>query len=378
MSPVVELLRLVDGPGATISKVYFKMDALVERMRDLECVAPGKKADIEDILMHRWSFITSELHCAAAFLNPEFRHSALAERDREARAGFNIWLYSWAPKDKPTLDELSRQVDDWTKLRGSFNTREAAEAARVKPAALWWEAFGGKLDLLQPQAVKLLGQASSSAACERNWSLHELIFGRRRTKLMPERLSKLVFNNWNTQLIRSCTRGGKEEVHIPWEDDRPVQAEVEEWYNTWVATAVSNDDDAADTLDDAEVGEEDGDEPLMRTWLRNDEWDDQECEAEDIALGRRADGELKRKRGRPSNAELAAAADDNEAAAAGDEVAAAPSPASSSSSSDDEDASGKGAESMEHGEGDGDDTGDSSEGSEGQSGEEEEGDGGEE
>ncbi|GBG82292.1 hypothetical protein CBR_g34576 [Chara braunii] len=284
MSPVVELLRLVDGPGATMSKVYFKMDALVERMRGLECVTPGEKADIEDILMHRWSFMTSELHCAAAFLDPKFRHNALAERDREVRAGFNIWLYSWAPKDKPTLDELSRQVDDWTKLRGSFNIREAAEAAHVKPAALWWEAFGGKLDLLQPQAVKLLGQASSSAACERNWSLHELIFGRRCTKLMLERLSKLVFNNWNTQLIQSYICGGKEEVHIPWEDDRPVQAEVEEWYNTWVATAVSNDDDAAATLDDAQVGEEDGDEPLMRTWLRNDEWDDQECETEDIAL----------------------------------------------------------------------------------------------
>ncbi|GBG75349.1 hypothetical protein CBR_g19982 [Chara braunii] len=461
MSPVVELLRLVDGPGTTISKVYFKMDALVERMRGLECVTPGEKADIEDIPMHLCSFMTSELHCAAAFLDPEFRHSALAERDREVRAGFNIWLYSWAPKDKPNLDELSRQVDDWTKLRGSFNTREATEVARVKPAALWWQAFGGKLDLLQPQALE-----------------HPID-----PELHPR----------------------------PWEDDRPVQAEVEEWYNTWVATAVSNDDDAADTLYDAEVGEEDGDEPLMRTWLRNDEWDDQECEAEDIALvgsrekdwhectkpgryrecelrrksgnsqplpsvlyteeeraqllkaraagtwlygagevsgsrkrgkkraqreeveevvpvakGRRADGEPKCKRGRPSNAELAerkaqkaeaitakaaaaaaaarcaatrkgrkkkarsnvidddesgddaAAADDNEAAAAGDEAAAAPSSASSSSSSDDEDASGSGAESMEHGEGDGDGTGDSSEGSEGQSGEEEEGDGGEE
>ncbi|GBG74718.1 hypothetical protein CBR_g19124 [Chara braunii] len=267
MTPVVELLRVVDGPGAVMSKVYFKMDALVERMCGLDCVTPGEKADIEDILMHRWSFMTSELHCATGFLDPEFRHSALSRWDRELRAGFNIWLYSWAPKERAILDELSRKVDMWTKLEGTFISQEAAEAARVKPAALWWEAFGGKLNLLQPQAVKLHGQASSFAACERNWSLHELIFGRRCTKLMPERLSKLVFNNWNTQLIRSYTRGGKEEVHIPWEYDRPVEAEVDEWYNTSVATAVSNDDDTADTPDDAEVEEEDGDEPLMRTWL---------------------------------------------------------------------------------------------------------------
>ncbi|GBG68562.1 hypothetical protein CBR_g3107 [Chara braunii] len=101
---------------------------------------------------------------------------------------------------------------------------------------------------------------------------------------MPEGLSKLVFNNANTQLIRGHTRGAKEEVHIPWEDDRPVEAEVEEWYNMWVALAVSNGDDSADMPDDMEVGEEDGGEPLMRTWQRNDKWDDKECEAEDIAL----------------------------------------------------------------------------------------------
>ncbi|GBG82835.1 hypothetical protein CBR_g36365 [Chara braunii] len=342
MTPVVELLLVVDGPGATMSKVYFKMDALVERMRGLDCVTPGEKADIEDILMHQWSFMTSELHCTPSFLDPEFRHSALSQRDRE------------------------------------------------------------------------------------------------------------------------------EEVHIPWEDDQPVEAEVEEWYNTWVVTAMSNNADAANTPDDAEVEEEDGDEPLMRIWLRNDERDDEECEAEDIALlvlfteeeraqeqearaagtwvdgagdastsrkhGKKrvqredveevvlmtkrsdADQGPKHKRGQPSNAELAkrkaqiveakaakaaaaaaaarsatarkgrkkkarsnviddgksgddaAALVDNDAAAASDEAAAAPSSASSSSSLDDEDANGSGVESMEHNERDGDDTCESSEESEGRSG----------
>ncbi|GBG80951.1 hypothetical protein CBR_g31508 [Chara braunii] len=218
MSPVVELLHLVDGPGATMLKVYFKMDALIERMHGLDYVIAGEKDGIEGILMHLWSFMTSELHCAAAFLDPEYRHSALSERDRE------------------------------------------------------------------PQAAKLLDQASLSTAYEWNWSFNELIFGRRRTKLVSERLSKLVSNNWNTQLIGSYIRGSKEEVHIPWEDDQPTEAEVEEWYNTWVATTVSNDDDATDTPGDVEVEEEDEDEPLMRTWLRNDERDDQECEEKDIAL----------------------------------------------------------------------------------------------
>ncbi|GBG81536.1 hypothetical protein CBR_g32525 [Chara braunii] len=52
--------------------------------------------------------------------------------------------------------------------------------------------------------------ASSSAACERNLSLHQLIYGQRRTKLVPERLSKLVYNNWNIQLATRTERGDEE------------------------------------------------------------------------------------------------------------------------------------------------------------------------
>ncbi|GBG67979.1 hypothetical protein CBR_g1098 [Chara braunii] len=260
MGPVVTLLRLVDAPGPSMSKVYFKMDLLVARMHELDCITAGKKVEIEDILMRRWTFMTSELHCAVAFLDPEHRHMN-ALRDPEVRAGFNIWLLSWAPDDQQTRDELNHQVDMWVNLDGSFKSQDAAEAARVQPVALWWEAYCGKLDLLQPQAVKLLGQASSSAACERNWSLHELIFGRRHTKLPPERLAKL--------------------------DDTPVEAEIREWYNTWIETAIDPAAVAADAdvvAEDVEVGEEDGSELLMRTWQRNDVADDEECDEEDMAL----------------------------------------------------------------------------------------------
>ncbi|GBG89144.1 hypothetical protein CBR_g48851 [Chara braunii] len=244
MGPVVTLLHLIDASGPSMSKVYFKMDSLVARMQELECITAGEKAEIEDILMRRWAFMTSELHCAAAFFDPEHRPTN-ALRDPEVCAGFNIWLLSWAPDDQRTRDELSQQVDMWVNLNGSFKSQDAAEAARVQPAALWWEAYCGKLDLLQPQAVKLLGQASSSAACERNWNLHELIFGRRRTKLLPERLGKLRSGNSTTHAVAA---------------------------------------DADVVAKDAEVGEEDGSEPLMRTWQRNDVANDKECDEEDMAL----------------------------------------------------------------------------------------------
>ncbi|GBG90931.1 hypothetical protein CBR_g51535 [Chara braunii] len=192
MEPVVKLLRLVDGPRATMSKVYFGMGVVVAKMRTLECLSEVEKADVEKNLMYRWTFMTSELHCAAAFLDPEYKTHTL--RDTEIREGFNIWLYSWAPSEL-LQNDISKQVDIWVQGLGTLGTQNARDQASTKTPALWWKAFGGSLDLLQLQAIKLLGQASSSAACERNWSLHQLIYGQRCTKFMPERLSKLVCKN---------------------------------------------------------------------------------------------------------------------------------------------------------------------------------------
>ncbi|GBG75829.1 hypothetical protein CBR_g21074 [Chara braunii] len=262
MEPVVKLLRLVDGPGSTMSKVHFGMDAVVAKMRTLDCLLEAEKADMENILMDRWAFMTLELHCAAAFLDPEYRIYTL--RDTEIREGFNIWLYSWAPPELLQRD-ISRQVGMWVQGLGTLGTQNASDQVSSKTPALWWEAFGASLDLLQPQAIKLLGQASSSAACERNWSLHQLIYGQRRTKLMPERLSKLVYNNWNIQLSTRRERGDGEDIHIPWKDDELARVEVDEWYDQW-ATQVRK-----GTTGDAAAVEvcvdEFEDAPLERTWL---------------------------------------------------------------------------------------------------------------
>ncbi|GBG88486.1 hypothetical protein CBR_g47956 [Chara braunii] len=146
--------------------------------------------------------------------------------DPKLCAGFNIWLYSWMPRDK------LKEVNFWA-MEG-FSTKQAHEQANQQPPTLWWEAFGSKHDLLAPQAIKLLGQTNSFAACERNWSLHELIYARRRRELTPERMAKLVYNSWNVRLVRSNQHGRGVNIHIPWVDDVPMVKEMEEWYADWL------------------------------------------------------------------------------------------------------------------------------------------------
>ncbi|GBG88695.1 hypothetical protein CBR_g48224 [Chara braunii] len=239
MEPVVKLLRLVDGPGATVRKVYFGMDDIVAHMRILDCLTEDEKLAVENILMDRWAFLTSELHNAAAFLDPEYQ-------------------------------------------LGTFETQNEKEQAKLQTPALWWEASWGSLELLQPQAIKLLGQVSSSAACERNWSLHQLIYGQWRTKLLPERLVKLVYSNWNIQLTTRRDRGETEDNNIPWKDNDLAKTEVEEWYKDWTRQVI--DGRATDAAVAKVADEDDEDGPLVRTWQKNDAEDDLADKEDDIAL----------------------------------------------------------------------------------------------
>ncbi|GBG46424.1 hypothetical protein CBR_g79826 [Chara braunii] len=102
---LLQLLRLTDGAGPTMRKIYGGMDAAVESLRSEECFTKMEKEELEEIIMRRWNTMTSPLHCATMFLDPEFRDSSL-EKDPEVMDGFWTWVYSWAkPTEYKELDE---------------------------------------------------------------------------------------------------------------------------------------------------------------------------------------------------------------------------------------------------------------------------------
>ncbi|GBG88145.1 hypothetical protein CBR_g46633 [Chara braunii] len=187
----VLLLRFVDGPGPTISKVYARMDRAVEKLREKECLSQVQREEIEETIMRRWNTMTSPLHCAALFLDTEDRGTN-PQLDNEIMAGFWTWVYSWCEeKDCPKVEV---ELNNWIDKKGAFGTLKAFDAARDEQSGRWWRRWCYELRLLQPQAIRLLGQESSTSGCERNWSLFEAIHSRPRNCLGAETLQTLVFN----------------------------------------------------------------------------------------------------------------------------------------------------------------------------------------
>ncbi|GBG91978.1 hypothetical protein CBR_g54074 [Chara braunii] len=73
---LLQLLKLSDGVGRTISKIYGSMDAAVESLRSEECFTKMEREELEEIIMRRWNTMTSPLDCATVFLDPSSRTRA--------------------------------------------------------------------------------------------------------------------------------------------------------------------------------------------------------------------------------------------------------------------------------------------------------------
>ena len=65
----------------------------------------------------------------------------------------------------------------------------------------WWKAWGKNAPELMSVAVALLSLPGTSGACERNWSVHDLIQSDLRTLLDPGRLRKLVYIYFNIRAL---------------------------------------------------------------------------------------------------------------------------------------------------------------------------------
>ncbi|GBG65335.1 hypothetical protein CBR_g50698 [Chara braunii] len=215
------LLKFVDGNGPTMSKIYGRMDNLVEKLKENEFFTKTEKDELEAIIMPRWNAMTSTLHCAAMFLDPEFKANK-PEQDLEVADWFWTWVYSWCKW--PMYKTVDEEVNNWIDGVGKFRSEKAIEEAHGTQPARWWRKWCSELPHLQRQAIRLLGQGSSSSNCERNWSLFERIHSRPRNKLETVKLNTLVYNRWNQHLLKKLTKKPKPgEDDLLWEEDLDLE-----------------------------------------------------------------------------------------------------------------------------------------------------------
>ncbi|GBG87244.1 hypothetical protein CBR_g45303 [Chara braunii] len=129
----------------------------------------------------------------------------------QVRKGFELWVYSWCKPEQ--YNAVTREVQMWEEQEGDLGISMARlDAQRLLPTN-WWQKYGKDLKVLQPQAVRLLGQVSSCSS-ERLRSLYTRIHRSQDNglNLNSSDLSDLVFCRGNMNFLLD-TRKRKRKVN---------------------------------------------------------------------------------------------------------------------------------------------------------------------
>lgn len=263
MAPVFDLLRLADGTGPCMGKIYWKMWFIREQMKDVfkgkskgglqgaperdelqdwseEDEKESESLDEEVVAarwLARWNGMHSPLQGAAYPLEPEHKEDEW-HTNAEVMKDFETVVARLLGEDK--VAAAKRELLDY---RCTVLNEEKKKSAQELHGYQWWTLNGAPWPLLQRLAMLILSLCSSATSCERVWSTYTFIGTIRRSSLKPERLSDLVYCYTNLKLIEQNEKGFKQVVPQWWKPAEAAGAEAED-------IEMFDDDDVSEHSDD--------------------------------------------------------------------------------------------------------------------------------
>ena len=279
MTPIVKLLRLADGNGAAMGKIYPRM---VSVRKHIESSSVAWKAEALKIHDERWAYLKSDMHLAGYALDPEYisdeitgdvqtalitiaeRMALRSEVIRLTLAGQSqaaLSLTTGSESVEALVGETMLQLASYQvcKLRcignrgcnrkywsmgGCFGKGEVAIAiltsypalpfqdregifaknfifnnAKEMPPAKWWNSYGKAVPLLSSVACSVLSQPVCASAAERNWSIYGSIKMDKRVSLQHATSDRLVYCHEALHLRVKLQKSGYKEPVVKWHSD---------------------------------------------------------------------------------------------------------------------------------------------------------------
>ncbi|GBG78952.1 hypothetical protein CBR_g28667 [Chara braunii] len=225
---VVKLLELVykfmwtmDSDGRMGPHIWSLAVTLENRMKSAPMDDDIRKVVMQKV-KQRMEMMALPVHAATHMLHPANRsadlfdnleapviHNTLAHIATIYPVGTQACKKCW-----DSLLSFHQRDPEWT----GENSEEYLSSKRISMAQ-WWMTYGKKHVKLQGIAIKVLNMWTTASPCERNWSTFDLVHTKRRNKLSPDTLEKLVFMHWNTKLLRMSRlkRGYVNTERLSWE-----------------------------------------------------------------------------------------------------------------------------------------------------------------
>jgi hypothetical protein len=204
VEPVLIALREFDGKRPAMGKAWIvmkKVEKHVLALRDPPFSLEAEYAEhAERAFYTRWTMMLTDLHYAAALLNPFLLDEVTLMDDNEAREAILEVLRKLTTGGFAFAAALS-EYQAFRDRRGVFAGLPDVNTLNLEPHE-WWDLLGAGARTLSPIAKKILAQVCSSSSCERNWSMYSFVHSKSRNRLTTERAEELVYIYTNSRTLR--------------------------------------------------------------------------------------------------------------------------------------------------------------------------------
>ncbi|XP_042519158.1 uncharacterized protein LOC122092925 [Macadamia integrifolia] len=210
MEPIIRVLRLVDGDGATSEYLYEAM----ERAREVLEKHYEENHRYDQILKifnkRRDENILGIIHYAAAVFNPTYFFSERFKKIPQMKDAIDFIGETVVPQDERR--EYYGQLAVYHMKSSTLFTPSAKMMMETSHPRVWWHIQGDAIPILQKYAIRILSQPCSSSACERNWSAWDAAQTKRRNRLSATMLDDLVYVRMNSLMMEK--RGELEQKNM--------------------------------------------------------------------------------------------------------------------------------------------------------------------
>ncbi|XP_038701804.1 uncharacterized protein LOC119998523 [Tripterygium wilfordii] len=209
--PLVKVLRLVDSDIPSMPWLYGERQATIKEIKEDVCSGLEKnyKSIINIIESKSKGRLDFSLHLVGYLLNTYYFAKNMVDigDDATIMEAFLDCVEKFFPDDLSTQGIVSDdELIKYKKLEGMFGRKQSIFAYESKcvnefnPTG-WWSNYGDSTPNLKKMAIRILSLTTSSSGCERNWSTFEGVRTKKRNRLGLERLSHLVYVQFNAKLL---------------------------------------------------------------------------------------------------------------------------------------------------------------------------------
>ena len=189
-------------------------------------------------IKERWDYFHVAYHAAGFILNPGYHD--MNHSDNASNMRFMRTVISRLYHDQPEKATRARQqLTEYLAHQGAFSEPGIFDDAKCMADYMWGLMYGGGVPELKHVALKVLSKKGNASQCERNWSLFDFIWSKKRNSLRPEKATRLVRVHSNLVLLGKRKHVDFERTH----NEINAMSDDDDSASSGAAAAADDDDD---------------------------------------------------------------------------------------------------------------------------------------